>query len=321
ERVEAHVHARQAGGVQLAGEARQLGAVRRERQVLEAGKRGQLGDQPRQAPAQQRLAAGDAQLLHATRDGDARDPRQLLERREARAGQPLDVLLGNAVEAAEVAAVRHRDAQALDAARPAIDEQRAGAIDERRAGAVGGRRAGAVAWLVRRVLGGGAGGSLRHARQGSDGPPGPPGAPRRGQATTATAFTCATTATPGAIPSCSRDSRLMRASSRVSPTATTTIGRAVCASRTSTTRAGSTLRMLVRRGASSARLTSRASTSRRRFSPAAKRPGTASAPPANAKRASSCAASTAVTSPSTTAPSSSSPPSQPGAARSATSRS
>ena len=78
ERVEAHRDALQAGVgemLRLLGEQR---AVRRRRD-LDVRDLGEHPHQLRQSLADQRLAAGESQLAHATRREDARDPRDLLE--------------------------------------------------------------------------------------------------------------------------------------------------------------------------------------------------------------------------------------------------
>ncbi|MNT27054.1 hypothetical protein D3C72_1626660 [compost metagenome] len=117
--VEAHGQALQACVLQGPGLAREDGAIGRQGQVhrlaLGRGERSQLLDQRFQVFAQQRLAAGDAQLAHALAHEDARSPGDFLEAEQVAVRQVLVVLakhvLGHAVAAAEVAAVRHTDAQ------------------------------------------------------------------------------------------------------------------------------------------------------------------------------------------------------------------
>ena len=72
----------------------------------------------------ERLAAGEAQLAHPALDEDAADAVELLERQEVALRQEAHVLR-HAVEAAEIAAVGHRDAQIGDRAPERIDERRA----------------------------------------------------------------------------------------------------------------------------------------------------------------------------------------------------
>ena len=115
ERVERHRHAIQAGVGEPRGHARQQRAVRRQRDVVDAGQRGEARDQLVDAAAHERLAAGDAQLLDAHAGERARQALDLLERQQLLAAQELELLaedlLGHAVHAAEVAAVGDRDAQ------------------------------------------------------------------------------------------------------------------------------------------------------------------------------------------------------------------
>ena len=73
-------------------------------------------EQGHDVPPHQGLAAGDAQLAHALRDEGRADPVELLEGQKIALGQEGHVL-GHAIDAAEIAAVRHRDAQIGD--RPA----------------------------------------------------------------------------------------------------------------------------------------------------------------------------------------------------------
>ena len=72
-------------------------------------------DQPHHVAPHQRLAAGDAQLARAEPDEDAAEPLQLLEGQKLLARQEGHVLL-HAIDAAEVAAVRDRNAQIGDRA-------------------------------------------------------------------------------------------------------------------------------------------------------------------------------------------------------------
>ena len=99
---------------------RQQGAVRRQRHV-EAADRGEPLDQHLEVAAQERLAAGDPDLLDAVGDEGAREPLDLLEGEQLlavhEAVAAAEDLLRHAVDAAEVAAVRDRDAQVAE--RPA----------------------------------------------------------------------------------------------------------------------------------------------------------------------------------------------------------
>src|SRR5207247_1725000 len=72
----------------LAGEQR---PVRRQGDVLNAVDPGQHRDQPLQVAAQQRLAAGQAQLAHPEAREHPPEPRQLLEGEQILAGQECEV--------------------------------------------------------------------------------------------------------------------------------------------------------------------------------------------------------------------------------------
>ena len=119
ERVEAHGHALQAGVLERLRLAREQRAVGRQRQVewraLGGAHRCQLLDQRLDTLAQQRLAAGQADLAHAQLDEHTREPADLLEAQERAVRQEAvrlaEHFLGHAVAASEVAAVGHRDAQ------------------------------------------------------------------------------------------------------------------------------------------------------------------------------------------------------------------
>ncbi len=82
----------------------------------------------------QGLAAGDPQLAHAAIDEDAAEAVELFERQQVALGQELHVL-GHAVGAAEVAAIRHRDAQVGDRPLERVDQRRG---PQRRGSVVGG---------------------------------------------------------------------------------------------------------------------------------------------------------------------------------------
>ena len=71
--------------------------------------------------ADQRLAAGHAQLPDAATDEGTAQPFQLLERKDLRLGQKRHVL-GHAIDAAKVATIRHRDAKVGNRPLERIDE-------------------------------------------------------------------------------------------------------------------------------------------------------------------------------------------------------
>ena len=70
-----------------------------------------IADERRQVAAQERLAAGQAQPVHAERDEDVDERADLLEVQDVLARQPGVVLLRHAVRAAQVAAVGDRQPQ------------------------------------------------------------------------------------------------------------------------------------------------------------------------------------------------------------------
>ena len=83
------------------------------------------------AAPHQRLAAGQPQFGHAFRHEGAAQPVELLEAEQVGLGQERHVLR-HAIDAAEIAAVGHRDAQIGDGARERIDQRarhRASAVD------------------------------------------------------------------------------------------------------------------------------------------------------------------------------------------------
>ncbi len=121
--VEMNVQPAQAGAVQgfsLFGEQQAVGG---ERQIVDTGDGGELGDQHVNIFAQQGLAAGEADLANAKLRGDAGHAGDLLERQDLRFGQKLHAFLGHAVEAADVAAVRDADAQIVVEASEGVDER------------------------------------------------------------------------------------------------------------------------------------------------------------------------------------------------------
>ena len=113
ERVEADGDARQPRVGERLRLLRQERCVRRQRDVEVVAERRELRDQHLEVAPEERLAAGDAELLHAELDEHARDALDLLEREELTPRQEAVVvpedLLRHAVDAAEVAAVGDRD--------------------------------------------------------------------------------------------------------------------------------------------------------------------------------------------------------------------
>ena len=124
ERVEAHVDAVEPRVAQRLRLPREERRVRRQRQVEAVDRREPL-DEALELLAEQRLAAGEADLLDAERDERARDALELLEAQQLLAvHEPVVVAedrLRHAVGAAEVAAVGDRDAQVADRAAERVE--------------------------------------------------------------------------------------------------------------------------------------------------------------------------------------------------------
>ncbi len=111
QRVEADRQAMQAGVAQRARVRRQQHAVGRHRQIANGRAGGEARDERREVAAQQRLAAGEPDLVHAEADEHVHELFDLLELQDVLARQPHVVLLGHAVAAAQVAPVGDRQPQ------------------------------------------------------------------------------------------------------------------------------------------------------------------------------------------------------------------
>ncbi len=127
ERVEADGDPVEAGGSEGTCLLRKERAVRRHGQV-EAWDVGEHRDELLDVTSQQRLAAGQPDLLDSMSRQDPRQPLDLLEReelgaREEAVAAPED-LLRHAVGAAEVAAVRDRDAEVSKRSSQAVERHR-----------------------------------------------------------------------------------------------------------------------------------------------------------------------------------------------------
>ncbi len=125
EAVEADRDPSQPGGGKRPRLLREQRAVRGQREI-EPGDLGEHRDEPVDVAAQQRLAAGQADLLDAlSRHEDPREARNLLERQQLGAAHELVVvaedLARHAVRAAEVAAVGDRDPQVAQRAAERVD--------------------------------------------------------------------------------------------------------------------------------------------------------------------------------------------------------
>ena len=82
------------------------------------------GDERYDAAPHQRLAAREAELAHALGDEHAAEPVELFKAQKIDLWQERHVLR-HAIDAAEIAAVRHRHAQIRDRAREGVDQRSA----------------------------------------------------------------------------------------------------------------------------------------------------------------------------------------------------
>src|SRR5207249_1353691 len=105
----------------------------RECEVLDPRIAPQHAYQHRKVPAQQRLAAGQAHLVHAELREDPGQRVELLEREDGFARQPGVLLLRHAVLTAQVAPVRDRKAQAAERPAQSVGDGRQLAAQRERA--------------------------------------------------------------------------------------------------------------------------------------------------------------------------------------------
>ena len=112
ERVEADGDPLQASRAQRLSLIGEQDAVGRERQILHAVDGGQLRDQGREIAPEQWFPASETHPAHAEPHEHLRQPDDLFEVEDVALRQPAVLRLRHAVEAAEVAAVRHRQAKA-----------------------------------------------------------------------------------------------------------------------------------------------------------------------------------------------------------------
>ena len=123
-------------GGERGGAAGEADAVGRQGDVRARGERGRRGDHVFEPAAEQGLAAGEPQLVHAqVADGDGDQPDELGVGELLGAGHPGQALGGHAVGAAQVAAVGQRDPQVRGDPAEAVDQPRVGG-----SGRVTGRR-------------------------------------------------------------------------------------------------------------------------------------------------------------------------------------
>ncbi len=96
-------------------------AVRRQREVADAGILREPFDEVRQVPAQQRLAPRQAHPIDPDLGEDAREPVQFVDPQDVRARQPGVVRLGHTVLAPQIAAVGDGEPQATGRAIEAVE--------------------------------------------------------------------------------------------------------------------------------------------------------------------------------------------------------
>ena len=125
QRVQADGHPVEPGRAERSRLAREQQPVRRHRQVANRGDRGEHPDQRSHVPAEKRLAAGQAHLVDTELGEGGDELADLLEGQEVLAWEPDVLLLGHAVLAAEVAAVRHRDPQVAERPVEGVRDERA----------------------------------------------------------------------------------------------------------------------------------------------------------------------------------------------------
>jgi hypothetical protein len=91
--------------------------------VLDAGNRHQLADQLRKVLANQRLAAGYAQLADSQGDCNFNKMLDFLECEDVLAGLELNPFFGHAIETTDVAAIGHADPQIVVYAAEAVEKR------------------------------------------------------------------------------------------------------------------------------------------------------------------------------------------------------
>lgn len=102
------------------GQVRQQGAVGGETQLLQTRNGPQQTAQFHDAPADQGLSAGEADLFHAAADAGRSHLRQLLKRQHIPVFPLADALLRHAVPAAVIAPVRDTETQIIDCPSAAV---------------------------------------------------------------------------------------------------------------------------------------------------------------------------------------------------------
>ena len=123
--VDGHVDPPDARLVERPGELGQAGSVCRQCQFVQTLRThapGQGAEQVHHPLAHQGLATGDPDLADPKVDEGAREPLEFLEGQDLRLGQK-GHMLGHAVDAAKVAAVRHRHPQIGDGATKTVHQE------------------------------------------------------------------------------------------------------------------------------------------------------------------------------------------------------
>jgi hypothetical protein len=121
ERIETDVDPRQAGVLEGLGLLGEQDAVGRQGDIANAVDRRQSLDELGKVGPHQRLAAGEAELVHAQASRDPSEPLDLLEREQLMPRLEADVLVRHAIEAADVAAICDADPQVRMNAAQRID--------------------------------------------------------------------------------------------------------------------------------------------------------------------------------------------------------
>ena len=116
ERIEGYVDARESRIPEFRGHLGKQDAVGGERYVLDLRNIVNLADEVHDALAHERLAAGEAHAADARLDRPTREVGNFLDAQDRFVGTKRNALLGHAVYASQVAAVRQGNAQVVDLA-------------------------------------------------------------------------------------------------------------------------------------------------------------------------------------------------------------
>jgi len=120
--VQANVHSREPGIEQLLSLLTEEDAVCREANVRNPVNANQFFDQLMQVATDEWFTTGEPQLVDAKRRDDANEPFDFFEAKQLGPIHELNILGRHAIEAANVAAIRHADAQVIVNSAKAIDE-------------------------------------------------------------------------------------------------------------------------------------------------------------------------------------------------------